>query len=113
MPGLAAQVESRAQRGLELWRSRRLEMEVRGDGVWLVPSGTREELRHRVSTLEETCSCRDAAYHPEHRCKHRWCVEYELALQQALAEVADIADIAGFDAPYSSDATGAHGRWLR
>ena len=95
MPGLAEQVGSRALRGLELWRSRRLEIEVSGDGEWRVPSGAEPGLRHRVSLLNESCTCRSFRFSGL-RCKHRWAVEFELALQQALAE---IAEAAGANAP--------------
>lgn len=85
--GLAAQVESRARRGLELWLSRRSGMEAQGDGVWLVPSESSPGSRHRVSLLEETCTCRSFLFSGL-RCKHRWAVEFELVLLSALAELA-------------------------
>ncbi len=47
-----------------------LEMEVDGAGDWLVPSGSEPSLLHRVSLIEDTCTCDDHRY-TGHRCKHR------------------------------------------
>lgn len=70
MPGLASEVQGRVLRSLELWRKHRLEMEVDGAGDWLVPSGSEPSLLHRVSLIEDTCTCDDHRY-TGHRCKHR------------------------------------------
>lgn len=85
MQGLAAEVESRVLRGLELWRSRRMEIEALADGAWSIPSASWAGRTHRVSP-EGTCNCKDAAYHPGLRCKHAWCLEFEVTFQAALAE---------------------------
>lgn len=107
MPGLQGQVVRRVVRGLVVWRSRRHEMEALGSGEWLVPSTSSEDVRHRVSLVEDTCTCRSARY-SLHRCKHRWAVEFELALRQVLAdaypEIRDVGD------PYSPDGDQGSGR---
>lgn len=51
--------ESRAQRGLQLFRERGSEIVVYLDGTYGVPSRTEEDLVYHVDLKIETCECRD------------------------------------------------------
>lgn len=79
MPELVAQVESRVLRGLALWRTHRQEMDCDGSGDWYVPSEAAPGGTHRVSLVNDSCTCASHRY-SKHKCKHMWAVEFELAL---------------------------------
>jgi hypothetical protein len=68
-PAIAQALEERATRGLALYRQHRTEIEDLGDGLYLVPSSDGANL-YGVNYAAETCSCPDAARHPELVCKH-------------------------------------------
>lgn len=79
---VAAGVETRLQRGLELWRELGEYIERDEAGYWLVPSASEAGLLYRVSPADFACTCDDARYSP-HLCKHAWVVRLHLAYEMA------------------------------
>lgn len=82
MEQMVGPTESRALRGLALWRECRSQLDVAQDGCWLVPSESEPGKVHRVSVGSGTCDCEDHRYSGL-RCKHYFVAVYEEALEVA------------------------------
>src|SRR5687767_386097 len=64
-----AATDTRADRGLALYRDRSHEIRRFGTGLYRVPSCSGEGF-YTVDYLEEWCNCPDHSHHPETSCKH-------------------------------------------
>jgi hypothetical protein len=63
-------IESRVERGLDLFSMRGHEIQDLGDGVYAVPA-QRGSTLYRVEYGEaESCGCEDHKFHPHLSCKH-------------------------------------------
>lgn len=63
-------IESRVERGLDLYALRGHEIQSLGDGVYAVPS-QRGNTLYRVEYGEiESCGCEDHKFNPHFSCKH-------------------------------------------
>ncbi len=69
VPNTPELLKARAGRALDLYRERRHDIEDLGEGLYLIPSSDGENF-DGVNYVMETCSCPDAARHPELTCKH-------------------------------------------
>jgi len=65
---------ARAERALQIYRTRGREIRRAGEDLYLVPSCTGQGFYCVEYGEREACDCPDRAYHPELPCKHILCV---------------------------------------